>query len=184
MKPLFLLGLGIALTTRAFAADAIILADFEDGTLPKVNGTTFKAEFVSDKQHVKEGIWALKLDVDYSLPASGVVGWKVPPGTVISKETGKVSLWIKGEGKLQFSLETNDKGVFSVEKAITGADWQELVIPMSEFVFNIHSTTTPPEAAKELNTSELRKLAVIVYRGINPSATQSTFYFDSIRLVP
>lgn len=184
MNPLTIFGLGLLLATKVFAADDIILADFEDGKLPRVNETTFKVELATDPEQVKEGTAALKLDVDYSLDASGVAAWKVPQGGEISQETGNLSMWIKGEGKLQFSFETADKGVFSVEKTLTGTEWQELVIPLSEFVFNKHSTTTPADAATELNTSELKKLVLIVYRGIDPLATTTTFYIDSIKLVP
>lgn len=179
--------IGLCSAFNALAQDGGVIADFEDGVTRKPSGPAFTAELVTDKEHVKEGASALKLAVNYGLGSAAALKFKFPQEIKVSKETGKVSMWVFGDGagaNLSFSLEAEDKGLFSVVKPIDWQGWQELVIPLTDFKFNVHSTTTPPEASKDLDSERLRALIFIVYNGISSIGDTHTFYFDSIKLVP
>lgn len=185
-KYLLPLGLTALFTSRAFSAAPVVIADFENLLTGTPHGTAITAEVVKDAEHVKEGVVAMKLVIDHATPTTVSMGWKVPAGTIITKETGRVSFWIMGDGtetKLQFSITATDKGMFSVEKTITGAGWQEVVIPLSEFTFNTYANN-PPEAAKELNTTDLFSFSITDYKGLNSTTGKTTLYIDSIKLVP
>jgi hypothetical protein len=179
--------LALLLPAVCFGTDPISIADFEDQQPKTGHGAAITLEITTDKQHVKEGEAALKIVLDHDNPSTSGAGWKIPSVSDPLSSESTISFWIKGEGpdtKLQFSLTTQDKGNFAAEKTVSGAEWQEIVIPFSEFQFNKHSTTTPPEAAQELDPSSLFSFGFIDYRGLNPDGGQITLYLDAIRLNP
>ena len=170
----------------AACAEPVMIADFEDNKPGLVKGTALKAEIATEAEHVKEGGNANKLVLDYGSLTAGSISWKVEAGSDISQETGRLSLWIFGDGseaKLQFNFEADDKGKFLVEKTIDWQGWQEFSIPLAEFKFTPNLTNFP-DALPDWGTERMKRFFITIYHGINKQPGVSTLYVDAIQLIP
>jgi hypothetical protein len=167
-----------------FAEGTSLIEDFETGqnwTLKNVEALNLSVS--EEIGEVKEGKASGKLEVQYSSPVSGAVHFPVPEKV---GEVHEISLWVRGDGgrcHLQFSLRTEDGGIFSVEKAIEGDEWTNFQIPLSAFQFNAFSGA-PEDAGRSLDTKTIIEFQISSYQGLESDADRHTVFIDQIEFLP